>query len=242
MKKIALVSLAALALPTVAVAQESSILPGEFSGNVGFVSDYTFRGISQTNEKAAIQGGIDWEHESGVYLGVWGSNVDFVPGDDASAEMDVYGGWGNSIGAFSYGIGFTYYGYPGHVSSLDYDFFEGNLSAGYELMEGLEVGALYAYSPDFFAGSGDAHYIEGSIGYSFDVGLPVSLGATYGYQTIEDNATFALPDYANWSATASVDIDSFTVGVSYRDTDISKAQCGGDNCDARGVAFVSYAF
>lgn len=241
MKKIALVSLAALALPTVAFAQDSSILPGEFSGNVGFVSDYTYRGISQTDEKAAIQGGIDWSHDSGFHLGVWGSNVDFnetPPVDGASAEIDVYGGWGNSIGPFSYDIGFIYYAYPGADSNLEYDFVEGTLSGGYTITEGLDVGAFYAYSPDFFGTVDEAHYLEGQASYSFDVGVPVTLAATVGHQWLEGAAV----DYTNWSTTASFDLDSFTLGVSYRDTDLSKAQCGGDICDARGVAFVSYAF
>ncbi|MGC2854537.1 TorF family putative porin [Novispirillum sp. DQ9] len=241
MKKIALVSLAALALPTVAFAQDSSVLPGEFSANVGFVSDYTFRGISQTDEAAAIQGGIDWSHDSGFHFGVWGSNVDFneaSPIDGASAEIDVYGGWGQSVGAFSYDIGFIYYAYPGADSNLDYDFVEGTLKAGYTIVDGLDVGALYAYSPDFFGGVDEAHYLEGSASYGFDIGLPVTLAAAVGHQWLEGAAI----DYLNWSTTASVDIDAFTVGLSYRDTDLSKRQCGGDACDARGVAFVTYSF
>lgn len=241
MKKIALLSLAVMAIPAVAVAQDTGkLLPGEFSGNVGIVSNYVFRGISQTDEKAALQGGIDWAHDSGFYAGVWGSNVDFnetPPTDGASAEIDLYAGWGQSIGAFSYSIGGAYYAYPGADSNLDYDFVEGLLTSGYELMEGLEVGALYAYSPEFFGNTGPAHYIEGSVGYSFDVGVPVSLGATIGHQTIDQGT-----DYTNWSTTAAVTFDNLEVGVSYTDTDLSKAQCGSDACDARGVAFVTYSF
>lgn len=235
MKKIALLSLAVMAVPAVAMAQDSgSILPGEFSANVGFVSDYIYRGISQTDEKPAVQGGIDWSHDSGVYLGVWGSNVDFGDGDDSTVEIDVYGGWGQSVGALSYDVGFIWYTYPGERGN---NFVEGTLGLGYELMDGLEVGAFYAYSPDFFAQTDDAHYLEGSISYGFDVGLPVTLAATAGHQWLSEGT-----DYWNWTASAAVTVDQFDIGVRYTDTDLSTAECGGDFCDARAIAFVTYAF
>ncbi|MFA7430524.1 MAG: TorF family putative porin [Rhodospirillaceae bacterium] len=244
MKKIALLSLAVMAIPVVAVAQDAKILPGEISGNVGIASDYTFRGISQTDEKPAVQGGIDWEHEAGLYLGVWGSNVDFNTNTGETAEIDVYGGWGNSIGAFSYSIGGTYYAYPGANDGTNFDFFEGSLTAGYTVMDGLDLGATYAYSPEYSGDNGDAHYIQASIDYGFDIGLPISLGATIGHQTIEDNASWGVPDYTDWSATASVNIDGVDLGVSYVDTSLSTGECfgGTDVCDARAVAFVTYAF
>lgn len=233
MKKIALVSLAALALPTVAFAQESSILPGEFSANVGFVSDYVWRGYSQTDEKPAVQGGIDWSHDSGFHFGVWGSNVDFGPADDSTMELDLAGGWGQSIGNFSYDIGVVWYTYPGEDVN---NFFEGNLSGTYTVLEGLDVGAFYAYSPDFFAQSDDAHYLQGNISYGFDVGLPVTLGATLGHQWLTGSG-----DYLDWSATASVAVDAIELGVSYTDTDVDEATCG-DLCGPRAIAFVSYSF
>ena len=67
------------------------------SGNVAVTSDYAFRGISQTLEEPAIQGGIDLEHPTGLYLGTWGSSLNF--GEDmprAQVELDVYGGFGFS--------------------------------------------------------------------------------------------------------------------------------------------------
>ena len=53
----------------------------DITGNVGLTTDYVFRGISQTDEKPAIQGGLDYAHSSGAYAGVWASNVDFNDGD-----------------------------------------------------------------------------------------------------------------------------------------------------------------
>lgn len=77
----------------------SGVYAVEISGNVALASDYVYRGISQTNEEAAIQGGFDVEGESGLYVGVWASNIAF----DGSIEVDVYAGYG---GEFSEDLGF----------------------------------------------------------------------------------------------------------------------------------------
>ena len=75
MKKIvsALVLAGITGVPALAMAEDS---PHSLSGNVSMASDYLFRGISQTGGDAAIQGGLDYSHSSGFYLGTWGSNVD----------------------------------------------------------------------------------------------------------------------------------------------------------------------
>ena len=96
-------------------------------------SDYTFRGISQTAEDPAIQGGFDYEHGSGLYIGTWASNVDFEVQtvSDATMELDVYGGIaGEFDNGLGWDVGILSYNYPGADSSLEYDFTEvyGSLS------------------------------------------------------------------------------------------------------------------
>ena len=77
------VILAALALPGVAAAEPAMPI----SANVTFTTDYVFRGISQTDEKFAVQGGFDWSSEpTGIYAGAWASNVDF--NSDTSVEWN----------------------------------------------------------------------------------------------------------------------------------------------------------
>ena len=99
---------------------EEKAIPGEFSANVGLFSEYYFRGISQTDDAPALQGGLDWYatvdegNGLGVYLGVWGSNVDFNEAagiDGATVEIDYYGGLTGDIGstALSWDVGFIYY-------------------------------------------------------------------------------------------------------------------------------------
>jgi uncharacterized protein (TIGR02001 family) len=89
----------------------TSTATAELSVNIGAVSNYYFRGFSETDDGAAIQGGIDYEHESGFYVGTWLSSVDF--GDDTSYEMDLYLGFADEFdNGFGYDVGYLYYAYP----------------------------------------------------------------------------------------------------------------------------------
>ena len=103
----------------------SSVANAEWSANLGFQSDYYFRGIFQ--KSASAQGGIDYENENGFYAGTW---VADVGGDIAGdgLEVDIYTGFTSSIGDFTYGIGYTGYYYTG---DFDDTYQEMNLSFGY---------------------------------------------------------------------------------------------------------------
>lgn len=91
------------------------------TANVGLTSQYVYRGITQTAEKPAIQGGADFTHESGLYLGTWGSNIswfsDAAPGNSVSMEWDIYAGYRKSIGDFGYDVGVLQYYYPGRYTA-----------------------------------------------------------------------------------------------------------------------------
>src|SRR3989337_266742 len=113
---------AAAALPGLASAQATS--PHSLSGNMSIVSDYRFRGISQTFVQPAIQGGIDYSHSSGFYLGNWNSNVSGLSYPDGGGiEMDVYGGFKFPAGPVGLDVGVLQYIYPGakYGSGDDFD-------------------------------------------------------------------------------------------------------------------------
>lgn len=100
--------------------EEKPKSPHTFTSNVGLVSDYRFRGISQTMRHPAIQGGFDYSYASGVYLGTWASNVDGTTHfyNNTSMEWDLYGGYKGkffpcAVSDFTYNVGFLYYYYPG---------------------------------------------------------------------------------------------------------------------------------
>ena len=118
--------LSVFAIPTFSYAEDApaavAAAPAEVApawsatANIGFVSDYYFRGVSQTWHKPAAQGGFDLSHSSGFYAGVWGSNVSPNTYPDASAEIDAYAGYNGtipSVEGLGYTVGLYGYFYPG---------------------------------------------------------------------------------------------------------------------------------
>lgn len=110
----------ACAAATPAMAQDVTDAPSDFtiSGSATVVSDYRFRGFSQSNDKAAIQGGISVTHASGVYIGTWGSSVGFNNG----TEVDIYGGYSTDItDGLTADVGATLYLYPGSTGTTVFE-------------------------------------------------------------------------------------------------------------------------
>ncbi len=206
-----------------------ALAESEVTGNVTFTSDYVFRGFSQTDESAAIQGGFDVVHPTGLHAGVWASNVDFMTAGDGSAEIDFYGGYANEVGALSYDVGGIYYYYPGANDNLNYDFWEVYLNGAYDFdVASVNVGVNY--SPEFFGDTGDAVYYYAGV----DVPLPeeFSLSAHIGRQEIDDSQ-----DYTDWSLGVSKNWLEFDWGVAYTDTNID-----GNLSDGRFVLSVGKTF
>src|SRR5262245_17916402 len=100
------IATAFLAAPGLAGAQDKPASPHTIAGNAGLFSEYRFRGIDQTFGKPALQGGIDYSHTSGFYLGNWNSNVNQGAGfPGGNLEMDFYGGWKNTWGDWGLDLG-----------------------------------------------------------------------------------------------------------------------------------------
>lgn len=209
------------------------------SGNVSILSDYTFRGISQTQEEAAIQGGMDLSAARGFYAGVWGSNLNF--GEDigvgrAQAEMDVYGGITPGLGGVDLDLGFTYYAYPGSEKDFKYGYLELGVGARRGLGP-LGAGLSAKYSPNFFAASGTGVYLGGQLSGALP-STPITLSGSVGHQSIEDNAAFGTPDYLDWSAGVSAGLYGLDLGATYVDTNLSRQECfGGSHLCASRVVF-----
>lgn len=111
----------------VAIAEEAAAAapasPHSFFYNLGLYSQYIFRGLTQTGEEAALQGGIDYAHSSGFYAGAWASNISWLEDadlyDNSSLEVDIYGGYAAEIGetGIAYNVGLLQYLYPGDKMS-----------------------------------------------------------------------------------------------------------------------------
>ncbi len=197
----------------------------EFSANVGLFSDYLYRGITQTQEGPAIQGGLDYSHApTGAYAGVWASNVDF--GADAKIEIDYYGGInGELANGISWDVGGLYYQYAGSDDEPEEDFVEAYFSLGYSFADMAYepgIGAGVNYSPDFFGEDGAAVYVYGSL----DLSLPQYFGLSFyvGYQDVKGDKTSPEGfDYVHYSIGLSRSLGPVDVAVSWNDAN--------DNCD-----------
>ena len=225
----------------IAAAMATVSLPAlaEISGNVALATDYRFRGISQTDRNPAVQGGFDWSHDSGFYLGTWGSNVDFA----GSLELDYYGGYAGDINDnLSFDVGAIYYDYPGDGGNLEFWEVYGGLSGD---LGPVSLSGTVSYSNDYFGESGDAFYYD--LGASYDLPAEFSLAAHYGYQTIDDgsvkDAGFFSSDednYQDWSVGVSRSFMELDFDLSYIDTNLGKSDCFGSKiCDSTVVLSVS---
>ena len=165
----------------------------EISGNVALTSDYRFRGISQSNDDIAVQGGFDLAWDNGIYVGTWASSINFgeidanengKPDYDGSLELDYYIGWASDIGDSGFGIdvGYLYYDYPGDTDlEGDYQELYGSLS-----WNDLAVGI--AYSDDYYAETGNFMYYYAD--YSFGFAENFSLDFHIGYNDFDDADVF----------------------------------------------------
>lgn len=239
-KSVFLLTLILVVGPLVAEASDESRRAFELSVNAALVSDYQFRGISQSDENFAFQGGFDARHDSGLHAGIWASGVDFNDQDQANIEIDLVTGFGGELdNGLSYDFGGIYYAYPGARNSLNYDFWEAYGSLSYEAEWGWS-GLVAHYSPDYFGGSGDAQYVSASLGT--DLPYDFNVEAQAGYQAIDDNAAFGTDDYWNWSLTFGYSYDSLDMFVAYQDTNLSEPSYCADGCETRLIFGLSTSF
>jgi len=202
-----------------------------FTGNVGLFSQYVFRGISQTNEKPAIQGGLDLGHKSGFYVGTWASNISWLsdgnPDVSAPIEWDFYGGYKWSLPAdFVADFGVLYYWYPGTYPSgysPKPDTTELYAALNWKM---LQVKYSYAVSDTFgFPNSDGSYYIEGNLNWDVvdkvnDVIGKITLIGHVGYQSYSNNSDFS---YTDWKVGVSTEVWGLTVGIFGTGTDGSSS-------------------
>lgn len=219
-----------LGIPTAVMAAEES--PHSLSANVGLYSNYIFRGISQTGGDPAIQGGLDYAHSSGFYLGTWASNVGWIEDYQGYAsgnmEIDVYGGVRGDIGAtgLSFDLGAIQYLYPGkRAGAVDADTTEIYGALGWQWFT-VKYSHYLSDEVFGFANAKDSNYLDLSVSVPIgETGL--TAGAHWGTFSFEGNGA---QDYDDWKISLAYDMgkmtpvmDGVTVGVMYTDTDADSA-------------------
>jgi len=232
-------------LATTAAAQ------AEISGNVSMASDYVFRGASQTDNQMALQGGFDYAHDSGLYVGTWASNVDSDffngAGHDPQLEVDLYAGYSSEFGeGFGYDVGYLRYQYPGFDDANTNEYY---VSGSYK---GFSLSANYSDELSFWASDQSAWYLKAAyettlpwyeigfsthVGYSTGDAFDVSASdAASGDSGLEDS-------YTDWSIGLSKSVFGVDLGLTYTDlTDIKfpdGSKCKSTWCDSKFVFSIS---
>ncbi|TDG15305.1 hypothetical protein E2F43_03465 [Seongchinamella unica] len=226
---------AAIAASLLAGATATTSQAAEISANVSLVSDYRFRGISQSDEDIAIQGGFDLGFDNGIYIGTWGSTVDFdsIDGFDGSLELDYYVGWGMDIGENSaIDVGYLYYDYPGDDGDEgDYQEIYGSFSF-HDLTLGM------AYSDDYYGETDKFFYYYAD--YSFSFGENWSLDLHAGYNDLEDDTTFlsdGQDSYTDYSVGLTWTVLGVDLGATYVGTTLDEDEVFGTDWGEDTVVF-----
>jgi len=228
-------SVAALALLSLAATAQASDMPAAaaapaasdftLSANLTLASQYRYRGLMQTNNKPAIQGGFDLAHASGFYLGNWNSSISWLgdsnPDVSAPVEMDFYGGYkGNLAEGVPVDLGILQYYYPGDFPS------------GYTSPDTTELYAGIGYGPVMFKysialtnlfGFADSKYSQYfDVAANVDTGVwGLTLNAHVGRQLVKnvDNGS-----YTDWKLGLTKDFgQGLSVSLAYLDTNADRA-------------------
>ena len=233
-----------------AFAQDAAIPAPDIavSGSAMLISDYRFRGVSQSDDRMALQGGITLTHKDGAYAGAWASNLSgWGTFGGANMELDLLAGYKRSLtGNLALDVGLTWYMYPGGADKSDfaepYVKFSGtagptSLTAGVAYAPKQEaLGRWYRTGADAVSGTythpgsrGDNLYIWGDAAVALK-GTPLSakahIGHSDGNRGLGPNATSVAPTGAYWDWSVGMDAvwRNLTLGVAYVDTDIGRRE------------------
>ena len=194
--------------------------------NIGIVSDYLFRGISQNNKQAALQGGIDVAFKEGFYVGTWASQVSkWTAGPKGDGyELDLYGGYKTEVSGVGVDVGVITYNYPGsksgYADGTDY------LANTQEAYVGLTYGPAtfktsYVLGKHYFASTSSASAsAKGTLYYDLTVAQEImpklTASAHAGYTDYKESATsYGKFSYADYNVGLTYDYEGFLLGAKY---------------------------
>jgi uncharacterized protein (TIGR02001 family) len=206
--------------------------------NVGAVSNYLFRGISQTHGGPALQGGVDYAHPSGFYVGAWASSITWVKDflGKGSVEVDVYGGYKNAFagGDWNYDVGYYTYSYPGHGNAIPTVLANPNTQELYASIGYKWLSAKYSYatSSHFIGWYGGNAYNQSTRGSDY-----LELNANYemgdGWTLIGHVGHQNVKGYVNTPALRTASYTDLKIGVS-KDVGIGTVTLALSNTNAAG--------
>lgn len=195
-------------LTAVSVLAASTLVSGvamaesDLTANAGVTSNYIWRGMTQTNDNAAISGGIDYSSPAGVYVGLWNSNTN----DDA--ETDLYVGYAGEAGDLGYDVGYISYIYNDTGPGVTSDFSEFYVGGSFQMFS-LKI-SLSSDLADTSTLDIDTMYVE--VGADIPLNDDLTLGLHFG------NYDY---DYATTSTTTDFDVNDYSISLSKDDFTIS---------------------
>ncbi len=207
--------------------------PDHFGGRLTLTTDYVFRGVSHSREKPALQGGLDFNHDSGFFAGIWGSNVEFPTGGNREVpgplEIDIYLGIDRELGRDWSGVAtLVRYGY----SSSDFSYNEAIVGLRYR----EQIAAFVAYTDSAFGSDEPSFTLELSALYPAPFHLDLSVGL--GYSDLDDPFGHS---YSFWKLGVSRTLSRFTVDLGYFGTEEAARNIWGELADDRLVLSVTAA-
>jgi uncharacterized protein (TIGR02001 family) len=216
----------------------SSSLLAEISANATLTTDYVWRGISQSSEEFAIQGGFDWTVSESFSAGVWASNVDFVdgngPDDGVDLELDLYFDYTVfSDDDISVSLGAIRYIYPGSATGIEYDWNEINSKISFG-----DWSTSINYSNDILASDSTGIYLDLGRSWSFD---ELTVSAAFGYYKLDDDA-FGEDGYNTLSIGVEKSFEKVAVSLNLFLNDSSSEDLFGNWGEDRLVLSISSSF
>ena len=220
MKKILVPTLIAAAIASLAPLARAAEPESTLAFNAGVVSDYRYRGISQSRLQPALQGGVDYTDKSGFYVGAWGSTIKWIKdaGGDANVELDLYGGYKGAVGDVAYDVGFLRYEYPSNklpVSANTNEVYGAVTYGPFTAKYSHAISNLFGY-----ADSKNSYYLD--LSATFDLGDGYSLVPHVGYQKVKNTAPDA--SYTDYALTLGKDLgNGFSATAAVLGTNADKA-------------------
>ena len=229
-----------LTVSTSAMAEEAAAA-SPVTGNMGFVSNYIFRGLTQSWAKPAVQAGLDYAHPSGFYLGTWASSISDKEYNNASMEWDFYAGYNGKINDdMGWGVGAIQIWYPGGKlagvpTEEKYNTQELNASFNYKILSlkysyaltnlfGLSDKNYFSALDPATAPSGSTKgstYLEANVNY--EVMDKLTLGFHVGHQKVKNASDYSYTDYkVSINKELPKEYFGLNLGLAYTDTNAKK--------------------
>ncbi len=220
--------------------------PFDIAFGGAIMSDYNFRGVSQSNRGPSVNAYVEPQFNTGfgtLYVGLSGYSIDWPSGpgyffSDPAAEVDIYGGWRNTWGAFTLDLGVLYYYYPSERFGVNSDFVEFYAKTSYAFTPAFTAGLAVSYTPDLlnygqFAPFSDTpgFYVSGTAKWVLpwthgDLGAFVSGELAHWF--LDEGGVFGPgvdASYTYWNVGAALTYKAFTLDFRYHGTDMSRRDC-----------------